>query len=70
MLPLSLWDTGQTFSGILVNDIEPSDLSAIGELILHKIITPDMIFMLWAKPDAASIIQPKSPFLWLLPRNP
>ena len=65
MIPVAPWNTGQTFPCVLINNIEPANLSLVTQLVFNKIIAPDMVFMFRSKPKAATIIQPKSSALWL-----
>ena len=34
--------------------------------VFNKIIRPDMIYMLWPKPNAGTVIEPKPLTFWLL----
>ena len=50
----------QTFAAVFVDQCQHSERTSIAGLIVHKIITLNMIAALRSKPDAVSVVQPQS----------
>jgi hypothetical protein len=59
----------QAFTGVFIDDVQDPEGTAIMCLILHEIVTPDMIWILRPQPDTGPIIQPQSGAFWLFCRH-
>ena len=66
---LAVYPDCQTFTAMLVQNVQcPEDFSIVGS-VMDKIIGPDVVAALWPQPHARTIIQPEPTFLRLFHRH-
>lgn len=58
MSPTFTRDESQTLSVVLVNNVEPTELSSVAQSVFHEVITPYMVLMLGSQADATPVIKP------------
>lgn len=56
MPPAPPGDTGQAFPRILVNNVQPADPPPVGQLVLDKIIAPDLVPVFGPQPDTGTVV--------------
>jgi len=57
---------GEAFTRVFINDSEHTECTPVMGAIRHKVIRPDMTFVLWPEPNTRAVIKPKPATLWLL----
>ena len=62
---LSFHTDRQAFSAVFIQDVECPERPAIVGSVMHKVIRPDMVAILWTQSDARPIVHPEPSFLWL-----